>query len=116
MLKLDSSMFQGLTCAWTSRLKVLSLATLLILGSANGSEARIEGVEYVTFSVGGVSYDVPLGNETRRQEAYFVKKALGGDEEARWLLLGNNETFVWFIGDDEGVRWLHMNKTDAWVS
>ena len=94
----------------------LFLAVGIILGSESISNAQIEGIDYVDVEVKGVKYPCPVGNTTRSNELYMIKRALAGDAIAREMALGGREQLDYYCGDDVRHTWIHLNLTDEWVT
>lgn len=88
-----------------SRIKLLVLIALLFPSVASA----VDGVEKTSILVNGKEYTVVVGNTDRRNELYFLKKALNGDKEAREMFLQGNKERVYFIGDDSPV-WIKVTE------
>lgn len=71
--------------------------------------------EYTTFTVNGITYNVPIPNKNTREDFYLLHKALDGDKFARQMLLGNERTRYFYIGDDDAVRWLILTHENVRV-
>jgi len=81
----------------------ISVAGFLLITSL--AFARIEGVEYAKVKVEGKVYDFPIGNKERKQDVYYLLKAMNGDKEAREVFLGGEKERYFFIGDETPL-WL----------
>lgn len=91
----------------TAKLAIFLSFNLLFLTNAF---ARIDGVEYAELSIGGQAIEFPIGNDERKADIYYLKKALNGDNEAREIFLGGGDERLFFVGDDT-PRWLKITKT-----
>jgi hypothetical protein len=70
--------------------------------------------EHVDIKVHGVTYTVPVGNNARKNDLYYLKKALKGDEDARDVFLGG-EKERWFGIGEETPLWIKVTKDDEEV-
>ena len=98
-------------------MKKVALFTVLVVSMICGvAHARIEGVDWLTLNISGEDYEVPLYNDSAKEEFYMVYKAIAGDEAARAVVLGGRAEKVIFIGDGDRTLWLHMTKDSEWVT
>lgn len=82
---------------------------------ASSAFAKIPGVPYVTLTVKGVNYEVPIHRpDFTEPQAKIVLDMLDGDKNSRKLFLGGQKERIFFIGDDK-PRWLHVTQKDEWV-
>lgn len=70
--------------------------------------------EHVEIKVNGVTYSIPIGNEKRRNEIYYLKKALAGDKDACEMFLAGQKERWYGIGDEE-VLWLRVTENSEEV-
>jgi len=96
--------------------KIAVFTALAVSLMSSVAFARLEGVDWITLPVDGTEYEVPLYNDTAKNEFYLVYKALHGDDAARAVVLGGKEEKLIYIGDGEQSLWLHMTKDSAWVT
>lgn len=96
--------------------KVAGFTVLIVSLMSSVAFARISGVDWLKLPVDGEEYEVPLYNDTAKQEFYMVYRALNGDEEAREVVLGGRPEKLIFIGDGDRVLWLHITPDSAWVT
>lgn len=79
--------------------------------------AKIEGVPTVILKVKGVDYEVPIHRpDFTEPQAKIVMDMLDGDKNSRKIFLGTQKERIFFIGDGEKIRWLHVTKKDEWVT
>lgn len=90
------------------------LVAAFLLTAASISNAQIQGVEYASIHVDGKDYTFPIGNNERKNDVYYLKKALDGDKHAREIFMGESETKWFFIGENSPL-WLKMTKFDEEV-
>jgi len=85
---------------------------LIILGLliASNAYAIIDGVDYAELVVNGETISFPVGNDERKHDVYYLKKALAGDAIAREIFLGGQEEVWFFIGEGE-AKWLKVTRT-----
>lgn len=102
--------------------KVMSLALLVasVFTFTNAfAELQIEkipldhptwsGVDFVQLHVDGYDIDVPVGNIERKNELYYIKKALAGDKTALEIVLADKDEKWFFVGITQPL-WLHITK------
>ena len=94
---------------FVSKAFAVILILLLCCSTAEARFSNVEGIEYATIKVNGQNIEIPIGNVERKQEIYFLKKALEGDKAAREIFLGGNDE-RWFPIGDEQVVWLLVDK------
>lgn len=89
------------------------IVTVFALGfgltPANALIDPFEGLEMATIEVEGVSHVFPVGDTERKNDIYFLKKGLAGDEIAMEMFLGGAEERHFFIGR-EFAKWLVVRK------
>ena len=85
------------------------IASFLLLLSSVAYAGNIAYVEYATLEINGKQYEVPLANNQYKNDVYFLKRALNGDEEAREILLANKDEKLFYIGDTSPL-WLRITK------
>lgn len=90
---------------------IVILAIMLSLCSV--AEARLP-VDYATVTINGEEIEFPVGNKERREEVFYLKKALNGDKEAREVFLGGKDEKWFFIGE-ESAKWLKITKDSELV-
>ena len=104
------------TSTLTKLTRGLFLATVTILGSASISDAKLSGIEYTTLNIGGTEVECPVGNVTRKNELYMIKRALAGDEIAREMVMDGKDEILYYCGDDEQKTWVHITPVTAFTS
>lgn len=98
--------------------KLVKKAALVVgfLLCASCSFAKIDGVPYITLTVNGSNYEVPIHQpDFTEEKAKIVLDMLDGDKNARKIFLQGKDQRVFFIGDGEKVRWLYVTKDKEWV-
>lgn len=77
----------------------------------------LEGVEKATVLINGEPITIVVGNKDRRDDIYYLKKALKGDVEAREIFLQGKEERILFVGEDSPL-WLRvtMNNEEIFTS
>ena len=75
----------------------------------------LEGVPYISLTIEGKTYSVPIPNSKVEEDFYLLKKATKGDEDAREILLGGKESRWFYIGDVGVIRWLYITKNKMTV-
>lgn len=98
--------------------KIITAAVFMIGISlaASTASAKIENVPYVTLEVKGVSYEVPIhAPDFYEPDAKLVMDVLDGDKNARKVFLRGKKERIFFIGDGEKIRWLHVTEKNEWV-
>jgi hypothetical protein len=88
-------------------LKAVAVISLLFVTST--AEAKLP-VEYAEITVNGQEIEFPVGNDQRKHEVYYLKKALMGDVQAREVFLGGEDEKWFYIGEGSS-RWLRVTKT-----
>lgn len=83
------------------------LSLLLLCSSAY---AEIEGVEHAELTIGERVVRFPVGDAQRKQDIYFLKKAIAGDNDAREMFLAGDNEKYFFIGEHSPL-WLKVTKT-----
>jgi hypothetical protein len=66
------------------------------------------GIQMQKITVQGKSYEVPVGNEQRKNDLYYLKKAMKHDQEALEIFLGGEKERLFYIGKEEPV-WLSVD-------
>ena len=89
---------------------LLSAAFTLTLGNAQA----LEGVEKCSLVINGHELSVVVGNKDRRDDIYYLKKALAGDIFAREIFLQGKKERWFFIGDDAPL-WLVVTEKEEKV-
>ena len=86
------------------------LTAILLSAAFIASPAKaLDGVEKTTLNVSGKEYVFPIGDTQRKQDIFFLKKALNGDSEAMDMFLGLDNKRLFYIGDEKPV-WLSVTK------
>lgn len=91
------------------RMAVLFLALVSVASPSHAVIGAFDGIEMATVSVNGEDVTFPLGNTERKQDAYYLKKAVKGDQEALEIFLGGQDERHFYIGL-ESPRWLIVRK------
>ena len=82
------------------------------MGSCVSSTAlaieAFDGVQIQTIIVEGKSYEVPVGNEERKNDIYYLKKAMKHDQEALDMFLGGEPSRLFYIGKEEPL-WIDVD-------
>ena len=89
--------------------KFFSLICALCLSTSVAS-AKIEGVQYAEVVINGNPVHFPIGNDERKNDVFYLKKALNGDKEAREIFLGGQKERMFFIGEYEPL-WLKVSES-----
>lgn len=89
---------------------LFGMVVLLTLVGSSSAYEGFDGVERVRITVGSKDYLVPVGNNDRRNDLFYIKKALNGDKEAREVFLAGEDERAFFIGDYK-PSWLVISKT-----
>lgn len=91
-------------------IRILFAASLLTLVSISSSYAveAFEGIDIQKIVVSGQVYEVPVGNRDRKDDIYYIKKAMKGDREALEMFLGGNDSRIFYIGKESPV-WLYAD-------
>ena len=89
-------------------IRILFILSILIASPALAIEA-FDGIHMQDIVVDGKIYQVPLGNEERRSDVYYLKKALKGDSEALSIFLGGASERLFYIGQYEPL-WLKVDS------
>jgi len=85
----------------------IALAGLFTVSPSNAAGDPFEGIEQAELQINGETYLVPVVPEEGKgfamsmNDAYLLKKAIKGDQDARDLLLQGHETRSFFIGRRE---------------
>lgn len=83
---------------------------------ASSSFAKIDGVPYVTLTVNGQNYEVPIHTpDFTIPDAKLIMDMLDGDKNSRKIFLEGRKEKLLFIGDGEKIRWLHVTEDKEWV-
>ena len=93
-------------------LRLFVLATGLFLSQYSYA---LDGVPYISVTIEGKTYSVPIPSTKAEPEFYMLKKATQGDEVAREILLGGKDERWFFIGDIGIVRWVYITKTEMHI-
>src|SRR3990167_9993050 len=91
-------------------IRILFAASLLTLVSISSSYAveAFEGIDIQKIVVSGQVYEVPVGNKDRKDDIFYIKKAMKGDREALEMFLGGNDSRIFYIGKESPV-WLYAD-------
>ena len=93
------------------------LAASYILIQSNQAIAEInifEGIEMATLEINGENITFPIGDTTRKNDIYYLKKALKGDQDAMDMFLGGSNERWFFVGIETPL-WLRVDKSGAKV-
>ena len=96
------------------RMVALFLATSLAQTLAFAAIDPFDGMEMATIEVDGQSVTFPVGNDERKNQIYYLKKAIKGDKEAREVFMGGSDEKWFFIGRELPL-WLKVTATDMEV-
>lgn len=88
-------------------------AVLLFIPLAKATDA-FEGIDFVDIVIKDTHYSVPVGNLDRKNEIYYIKKALEGDKVAREIFLGGQKERLFFIGIETPL-WLKITENSQEV-
>lgn len=86
---------------------------VMMVGLSSTDIARAETynvfdhVEKASLTVNGKEITFPIGNVERKQDIFLLKKALGGDKDARELFLSGSQDKWFFVGTETPI-WLHV--------
>ena len=100
---------------WLIRSGLILSAILLFTATQSNAIDPFAGIESVDLEIGGKHYLVPVvpeagkGYAMSKNDAYYFKKMIRGDEEAREVLMGNLDEKWFFIGRETPV-WLKITK------
>lgn len=89
-----------------------SLALLLLSTPLDAAVGAFDNIEFATIEVKGEEIRFPIGNKERKQEVYYLKKALRGDMEAREVFMGGAKEKFFFVGVETPL-WLKMTESDV---
>ena len=91
-------------------IRILLILSILIAssGSALAEISAFSGVDIQKILINGEVYEVPVGNEQRKNDIYYLKKAINGDKEALEIFLGGFSTRLFFIGKETPL-WLRVD-------
>lgn len=92
----------------------MMLAAVCIATPSNAEIDNWSGVSTTTITIGGIEYPCTIGNEERKSDIYFLKKAIKGDEEAREMFLQGQDSRMFFIGTTEPL-WIKVTETSIEV-
>ena len=81
----------------------------LILSSNVLAVEGLTGVATAEINVNGKTYIFPVGNNDRKADVYYLKKALKGDKEALEVFLGDQESRIFYVGSETPL-WLLVSK------
>lgn len=90
------------------------IGLLLITTPSFARDKRFRDVEYTNLIIKGVEYQVPIANNNRKNDLYFLKKALSGDKDAREIFLGGLDKRYFPIGDTK-VIWLVVDQETEYI-
>ena len=85
-------------------IRILFILSILVSNPVYAIET-FSGVDMQKVTIQGRVYEVPVGNEQRKNDIYYLKKAMNGDKEALEIFLGGSEQRIFYIGQHSPL-WL----------
>ena len=78
--------------------------------------SNFDGIDYISLEVNGVAYSIPMGSPEMKQEMFFIKMAIEGNNEfAREVVLAGRKTKTIYIGNKSPL-WLNITSTSEYVT